>query len=132
MLEAAARINLVVAAPRATSAAMPVQIFIYAIAFASTKLFIQTGRQALPRKPGSAARIATTAPIPRAWQGGGAVRNHQSGADLPHAAISNLCGVAQPHVEALGANRWQHMRGFAHERNPMPREFTGSFDRKRK
>ena len=46
--------------------------------------------------------------------------------------VGDIGGIAQPHVETLRADRRQHMRGFADQRDALPGELPGLLDRQRK
>ena len=46
--------------------------------------------------------------------------------------VGDIGGVAQPHVEALRADRRQHMRGFADQCDALPGELPGLLDGQRK
>ena len=50
---------------------------------------------------------------------------------VPH-GVGDVAGVAQSHVQALRADRRQHMSGFADQRDAMLRESSGPLDGKRK
>src|SRR5580704_3315042 len=45
--------------------------------------------------------------------------------------FGDIGGIAQSHIEALRADRWQHMRGFADQHDATLCDLSGLFDRKR-